>query len=313
MRIVAALTMTFLLTGIGWAGFDSEFGPLDSPNARVLRHTEFALGTSSYLFALGNPGSQFIGPNLRSQSLDYEWDAWFEVGLFGYVQAGARMSDPQTFSADIKALIYKETSSIPAFAVGLMNIGGGPDIGPYGVKETPYGHPQNNSIYLVATKTMESIVGIPLLINIGVGSGRFQGEWHISKHHEGVFSSLQWFATDYISAVIESDSRDLNAGLIFKLPQGFTATIGIGEIEQAFWGQAISPAGVGTADEYDEPKLNVGLQFNFGPIVGGPEAERQNVLRKRISTAEIKLKMMEDRRKAIDIELEEIRRELYGK
>ncbi len=70
---------------------------------------------------------------------------------------------------------------------------------------------------------------------------------------------------------------------------------------------------LGTADEYDEPKLNLALQFNFGPIVGGPEAERQNILRKRISTAEIKLKMMEDRRKAIDIELEEIRRELYGK
>jgi hypothetical protein len=313
MRIVKTIAAVILLAGMGWAGFDSAYGPLDSPNARVLRHTEFALGVSSFLVPLGHPGSRIIGPNLSSQNLDYEWDGWFEVGLFGYVQAGARMYDPQTFSADIKALIYKETSSIPSFAVGLMNIGGGPNIGPYGIKETPYGHPQNNSIYLVATKTMESIVGIPLLINVGVGSGRFQGEWHIAKHHEGVFSSLQWFATDYISAIIESDSRDLNAGLIVKLPQGFTATLGIGEIEQAFWGQAISPLGPGTADEYDEPKLNLALQFNFGPIVGGPEAERQNILRKRISTAEIKLKMMEDRRKAIDIELEEIRRELYGK
>lgn len=299
------------------AGFDGSFGMLDSPNAKVLRHTEFALGIDSYLVTLGHPGSAIVGPTGLPQNIDYEYDVWFDVGLFGYVQAGARMYDPQTYTASIKAMVYKETSAIPAFAVGIMNLGGGSNVSAYGTKATPYGHAQNNSIYLVATKSMESIFDIPLILSVGLGSGRFQGVWHIAEHHEGVFGSVQWNATDYISLILESDARDLNAGLNFKLPMGFNATVGISEIEQSWWGQAFSPpstrsTGIGTADEYDESKLNIGLGFNFGPVVGGPEAERQNILRKRISTAEIKLKMMEDRRKAIDIELEEIRRELYG-
>jgi hypothetical protein len=193
--VVIILAGLFVLAAGVEAGVDVQNGVLDTPNAYVMENTEFNVGVSSY--ALTSSTTDFythegvpFQKNLR------ELDAFFQFGLLGRIEVGVREYDPETYAGNVKVLVKKESSRWPAFSAGIMNLGGDHDIGPYGAKPCWYSDNdrQNYAYYLVGSKNLRNIIRVPLTVNVGVGSARFQGtnpEWPHSQPWQGMFGSLE--------------------------------------------------------------------------------------------------------------------------
>jgi len=305
--------------GAAFAGVDVQNGALDTPDAYVMENTQFNVGVSSYAITSGTTNfythdGQPFQKNLR------ELDAFFQFGLLGIMEVGVREYDPESFAADIKVQIKKESSRWPAFAAGMLNIGAAHDVNPYGAKACWYADDdrQNYAYYVVASKNMRNIIRVPLTVNLGVGSARFQGtdfSWPHSRPWQGIFGSVAYhFLDEKISILGEVDGRDLNLGARFKLPWGFVVTPYISELEQAWWGAATTETTTGIVyeDEYDSPKGGIAVQFYVGPLYAKAETERLRALRSRVKRAEERLKQARQRRELLEQRLEEIREELIG-
>jgi hypothetical protein len=325
-RVIGAILagLFVLATGVG-AGVDVQNGVLDTPSAYVMENTEFNVGVSSY--ALTSSQTHFythegvpFDKNLR------ELDAFFQFGLLGRIEVGVREYDPETYTGNAKVLIKKESSRWPAFAAGIMNLGGDHDVGPYGAKSCWYSDDdrQNNAYYLVASKNLRNIIRVPLTVNVGVGSARFQGtnpKWPHSQPWQGMFGSLEYhFLDERISILSEIDGRDLNLGVRFKLPWGLVVTPYVSELEEAWWGAhttktlgtPTNPEGFVYEDEYDSPKGGIAVQLYAGPLYRKAETERLRALRSRLKRAEERLKQARQRREILEQRIEEIREELIG-
>jgi len=317
VRIIIAGSFV-LAAGVG-AGVDVQNGVLDTPSAYVMENTQFNIGVSSY--ALTSSTTQFythtgepFEKNLR------ELDSFFQFGLLGRIEVGVREYDPETYTGNAKVLIKKESSRWPAFAVGIMNLGGDHDVGPYGAKSCWYSDDdrQDNAYYLVASKNMRNIIRVPVTVNVGVGSARFQGtnpKWPHSQPWQGMFGSVEYhFLDERISILGEIDGRDLNLGARFKLPWGLVVTPYVSELEEAWWGAHTTETTTGIVyeDEYDSPKGGIAVQMYVGPLYRKAETERLRALRSRLKRAEERLKQARQRREILEQRIEEIREELIG-
>lgn len=316
--IAAAGLLTAAVAPV-YAGVDVQNGVLDTPDAYVMENTQFNVGVSSYAITSSttnfytHEGEPFT-KNLR------EMDAFFQFGLLGLLEVGVREYDPESFAADIKVQIKKESARWPAFAAGMLNIGAGHDVNPYGAKACWYadGDRQNYAYYLVASKNMRNIIRVPMTVNLGVGSARFQGTdfgWPHSRPWQGIFGSVAYhFLDEKISILGEVDGRDLNLGARFKLPWGIVVTPYISELEQAWWGAPTTRTitGIPYEDEYDSPKGGIAVQLYVGPLYAKGETERLRALRSRVKRAEERLKQARQRREILEQRLEEIREELMG-
>jgi len=294
-------------------------GVLDTPNAYVMENTQFNLGVSSYVVTSSttdfytHEGEPFQ-KNLR------ELDSFFQIGLLDRIELGVREYDPDTYAGDVKVLVKKESSRWPAFAVGIFNLSDNRDIGPYGTKSCWYADDdrQNYAYYVVASKNMRNIIRVPVTVNVGVGSARFQGtnaKWPHSKPWQGMFGSVEYhFLDERISVIGEVDGRDLNLGARFRLPYGLVITPYVSELEEAWWGAHTTrtTTGVIYEDEYDSPKGGIAVQFYVGPLYRKAETERLRALRSRLKRAEERLKQARQRREILEMRVEEIREELLG-
>jgi hypothetical protein len=220
--------------------------------------------------------------------------------------------------------VWKESARWPAISVGMLNIGAPDNVNSYGENALTY-HPddkQNYAYYIVGSKDLENIIRLPMSVHVGVGSKRFQGEWRISKHWNGIFGALEYeILKDRATAIAEVDGRDLNIGARITLPWGLTLTPYVAEFEQLWRGGPSTPVysdSSGTEylglfyDEFDQPKFGIGLSFTGGPIYSRAEAERLRALRSRLKRAEERLKAARQRREALERRLEEIRADLLG-
>lgn len=320
--IIAGLFV--LATGV-WAGVDVQGGVLDTPSAYVMENTEFNVGVSSYVLT-SSQRNFYTHEGVPFEKNLRELDAFFQFGLLGRIEIGVREYDPETYTGNAKVLIKKESSRWPAFAVGILNVGGDHDVGPYGAKSCWYSDEdrQDNAYYIVASKNLRNIIRVPLTVNVGVGSARFQGtnpKWPHSEPWQGMFGSLEYhFLDERISILSEIDGRDLNLGVRFRLPWGLTVTPYVSELEEAWWGAHTTrtlptpghPEGIRYEDEYDSPKGGIAVQMYVGPLYRKAETERLRALRSRLKRAEERLKQARQRREILEQRIEEIREELIG-
>ncbi len=317
LRAAPAVYLAFAAAAL--AGVDVQSGVLDTPDAYVMENTQFNVGVSSYAVTSGqknfytHEGAPFT-KNLQ------EMDAFFQFGLLGMAEVGVREYDPQTYAADFKVQVKKESSRWPAFAAGMLNVGSSHNVNPYGGKACWYADDdrQNYAYYIVASKNMRNIIRVPLTVNLGVGSARFQGTdltWPHSRPWQGIFGSVAYhFMDEKISILGEVDGRDLNVGARFKLPWGVVVTPYISELEQAWWGahSTSTTTGIVYEDEYDSPKGGIAVQMFVGPLYAKAETERLRALRSRVKRAEERLKQARQRREILEQRIEEIRSELIG-
>jgi hypothetical protein len=317
--VLLSATVAAALAPTAFAGVDIQNGVLDTPNAYVMENTQFNIGVSSFALTSGTTNFYTHEGEPFEKSLR-ELDAFFSFGLLDRVEVGVREYDPETYSGDVKVLIKKESARWPAFSAGIFNLGAPHDANPYGAKACWYADDdrQNNAYYLVASKNMRNIIRVPMTVNLGVGSARFQGtnpDWPHSRPWQGMFGSVEYhFNDEKISLIGELDGRDLNIGARFKLPWGFVITPYVSELEEAWWGRhsTTTLTGIPYEDEYDSPKGGIAVQLYVGPLYSRAETERVRALRSRLKRAEERLKQARQRRELLERRVEEIREELLG-
>jgi len=220
-----------------------------------------------------------------------------EFGLFDVGQVGLCYLDKGGLSAHLKLLPIRETLDLPGIAIGVQNITGQEDYEFFETSDSTLysnGRKQNFSAYIVLTKDLRYISGIPVDISLGYGIGRFQPDkpdsGETSSFIPGLFASTQIRAMDNARLMIEWDGRDLNAGIEYDISSLVTAQAAVVEIEELFTS--------GERDKTDvmqNMKVGIGLEFTFGPLYNPSPEETMHLTEM-------------DRRNAL-AELEALRRE----
>lgn len=266
-------------------------GLIDTPDISTLEHTEVRLGIVfvmySYENAAGETDSEFaVGGHL-------------EFGLFDISQLGLCYLGKGGISAHLKIRPIRETLDLPGIALGVQNITGQQDYEFYESSDgTLYsnGRRQNFSAYIVLSKDLRYVSGIPVDISLGYGIGRFQpaepdSGSTSSTFIPGLFASTRIRAMESTRFMIEWDGQDLNVGAEYDISPLITAQASVVELEELF----------GSSDERDKTdvmqnmKVGFGLEFTFGPLYNPNPAEIRHLTEM-------------DRRNAL-AELEELRRQ----
>jgi hypothetical protein len=265
----------FLLSGLVLGGSlpFARDGLIDTPDISILEHTQIRLGTVfvmySYENAAGTKDSEFaVGGHL-------------EFGLFDFGQLGLCYLGKGGISAHLKIQPIRESLDLPGIALGVQNITGQQDYEFFENSDgTLYsnGRNQNFSAYIVLSKDLRYISGIPVDISLGYGIGRFQpaepdSGSTSSTFIPGLFASTRIRALDSTRFIIEWDGRDLNVGAEYDISSVITAQAAVVEVEELF----------GSSDERDKTdvmqnmKVGFGLEFTIGPLYSPSPAETRHL------------------------------------
>ena len=293
---------------------------INAPDAYVLEHTEVevGLGGSAYTVedSTGAPNSEF------------KITGFMDVGLFGYGQIGASYLADGGFVANAKVAILREGIMVPAFAVGVENMFGAPNVecfrdvehasipdslggirGPWDEDGYyNYQHAQYWSVYGVASKDFEYLIGLPVTVNLGIGIGRFVGVINGgalgvgSAIAHGMFGSVEYRPSEDFTIEIEQDGRDFNFGASYDISNLFTMHVVWAELEQTVFPFETQRK----SDIMQNSKVSIGLTSTFGPLIGAGRLELERE-QQRVERARARLAELEARRSAAEAELQRLR------
>jgi hypothetical protein len=209
--------------------------------------------------------------------------AYLEVGLFGRGQIGGTYLGAAGFSGTARGLILSETIHRPGLAIGVENIIGEENYEFYrDSNDSLYNYPnaQNFSIYGVITKDFSYFIPIPLCVNVGFGTGRFQQSSEATDGFEnpipGLFGSIMLHPSMSSEVMVEWDGRDLNVGGVYRVNRNLTIMAAASELEHLFVsGDSTSSVG----DVMQTPKFTIGMQISLGPFLNRTELDPYQRLR----------------------------------
>jgi len=308
MRMLTSIVL--FSTALAYAGSlpFSRSGVLDSPDAYILSHTEIEACIAGSAYSVSDPAG--------SKDSEFKITGHVDVGLFRYGQVGVSWLADGGLAGNVKVGILSEGISVPAFAVGLENITGEKNIECFEDADGDlydYSHAQNMSAYGVLSKDMESLIGVPATVSIGIGTGRFVGMIDNgaagigSRIANGFFCSVVYRPAGNFSLTFEEDGRDLNFGASYQVSRLFTINITWAELEMSLF----PPDRVDRMDIMQNSKFGVSLESRFGPVIGARnlELEREQM---RIERARQRLRELEERRRAAENELQRLRELIEG-
>ena len=240
----------------------SRSGLIDTPTATVLQHTQITIGGSLTAFSYELADS-------TSES-DFAIGGHLEAGLFNRVQIGATWLGDAGISGNARVLIFSERINTPALAVGCQNLIGEKNYEFFKDSDDSlyqYEEDQNFAAYIVMTKNLNYLFGVPVKVNLGYGIGRFkQGENAdedgISNPVRGLFGALSIHPAYNVSIIIEWDGRDANIGATYTMNKNVRFMAAVAELEQLSRGSERNPM-----DVMQSIKFSIGVEFTIGPFI----------------------------------------------
>jgi hypothetical protein len=314
MRLVAILIALFS-TALVAGSLPYAYGDvINAPDAYVLEHTEIEIGLAASAYSFED--------STGASDSDVKLTGYFNIGILSYGEIGASYLADGGFVLNAKVAILKEGISVPAFSLGLQNglgaervdcFSGPPNTDSTGLWDEEgfynYDHPQNWSVYGVASKDMRYLLGLPVTVNLGIGIGRFVGiigeggAGNIgSAVANGLFGSIVWDPSEAISVAFEMDGRDFNLGMQYAVNKHFNLNLAWAEFEQTL----LPPEGQNKQDIMQNSKITIGVSARFGPIFGASQYELERE-QQRIERARQRLDELEARRRAAESELQRLR------
>ena len=251
------------------------------------------------------------------------------MGLFDKVEVGIVATSKDLIYGNAKLKLYSETEKFPSIAIGLENIFSK-------VKDTdePYiaGYdftdPRDyikNSPYIVGSKSTLLLTDIPYFehlettIHLGVGSRRFEGKRSKVKDLHGFFGGIDLKPNKYVSFNGEIDSQNLNMGVNVYY-KNFTIRACVYRLEDFFkdkdsgnYGQKFAIGIKYTLDTFSDIKASQKDGYLKSTV---PPKER-TMTRTLPETPSVdydsnplleELRLIRERRKQAEKELEEIRK-----
>lgn len=261
----------------------SRSGLIDIPTATVLQHTQIAIGGSITAFSYELADS-------TSES-DFAIGGHLEIGLFNRAQIGATWLGDAGISGNVRVLVFSERINTPALAVGCQNIIGEKNYEFFKDSDDSlyqYEEDQNFAAYLVITKNLEYIFGIPVEVNLGYGIGRFKqgenaNEDGISNPVRGLFGALDIHPAHNVSIIIEWDGRDANLGVTYTMNKNVRFMAAVAELEQLSRGSDVN-----RMDVMQNVKFSIGVEFTVGPFLNRTTLEPFEQLRGNVDSELLK-------------------------
>lgn len=275
MKLLAAVLSVLAFSAFAGGLPFAHFGLLDTPSAMLLRHTEIAIGVGGTGYSTEDSSG--------SSNMDVAVAGYLEVGLFGRGQIGGTYLGEAGFSGTARGLVLRETINRPGIAVGVENLIGEENYEFYRHdNDSLYDYPnaQNFSIYGVVTKDFSYFISLPICLNIGFGTGRFQQSDEAVDGFEnpvpGVFGSILAHPSNDSEIMVEWDGRDLNVGGLYRLSRNFTVMAAASELEHLF---VSGDSGSSAQDVMQNAKFTIGLQATIGPFLNRTELDPYQRLR----------------------------------
>jgi hypothetical protein len=259
MKLLALFLATAGLAAGGSLPFARD-GVIDTPDISLLAHTQLRVGSVITMFSYENASGE--------TDKEYAVAGHLEFGLLDFAQVGLCYLGDAGLSAHLKVLPIKETLGLPGVAIGVQNITGQEDYEFYETSDSTLysnGRKQNFSAYIVLTKDLRYVTGIPVDISLGWGMGRFYPDRPDSGETDafipGLFGSTCIRAGDSFRFMVEWDGRDLNAGSEYDISSLVTAQVAVAEIETLF-----SSGEQDRTDVMQNMKVGFGLELTIGPL-----------------------------------------------
>jgi hypothetical protein len=302
VRLLFGYLFLCVMASSAWAGGlpFARYGLLDTPSAHFLGHTEITLAVSGSAYSYeDSTGSLKNGAAIAG---------FIEAGVFDLGQIGGTYLGEAGFSGTARVLALRETINRPGIAVGVENITSEENYEFFRDSQDSlysYPNPQNFSIYGVVTKDFSYFIPVPVCLNIGFGTGRFQQSADAADGFEnpipGLFGSLMFHPTISSEVIVEWDGRDLNLGGMYRLNRRVTVLAAATELEHFFVSSDSPGAG---QDVMQHPKFTIGLQVRLGPFLNRTELDPYQRL--RYTEDDEALRMMEEYRARAREEIREM-------
>jgi hypothetical protein len=224
-KVILSMIVLVAVFSIAQAAPFQTLGMLRTPDAYVLPHKAAEFLLVGYYRDVAKPTPP------ADRKSDYEGFAPYGmigVGILDRVELGVfagdyTKTDGMVYFFNAKVKIIEETLRIPQIAIGMDNI-----LSPVPKHKMQwltsgdafYSHPDRDayepySPYLVGSK-QAVFMGIPWMLNLGVGSNRFVGQAARSRFFNGVFTSLEMAPMKDLSLQFEYDGEDFNAGVKYS-------------------------------------------------------------------------------------------------
>lgn len=277
MRLTGTTLLLLLIPVAAIAGGlpFAHYGILDTPSAALLRHTEVCFGGGGTVYSMEDTSG--------SSNMDVAVAGYLELGLFARGQIGGTYLGAGGFSGTARGLVLVETLNQPGIALGIENIIGEENYEFHADdNDSLYQYPnsQNMSIYGVVTKDLNYLISVPVCVNLGYGSGRFQQSADADDGRDnpipGLFWSILVHPAPEAELMVEWDGRDFNLGADYRLNRHFTISACASELEHLIAGDDSTST---SGDVMQTAKFSIGFEATFGPILGRTELDPYERLR----------------------------------
>lgn len=233
-KVILTLIVVATMFGLLNAAPFQTLGMLRTPDAYVLPHKAAEFMVAGYYLDIAAPQvAEFKGfmpyAMLGAGILDR-----LEIGAF----VGSKVNDePMIYFLNAKVKILEETNTIPQIAIGMDNIlssqkyHDGRNLNP---GDDFYTHPdktdyENYSVYGVVSK-QAYFLGMPWMLNLGMGSNRFAGQVKRSRILQSSFVSAEFSPVKNLAIQGEFDGADVNLGLRYSY-DNFSFKLGAQAVE----------------------------------------------------------------------------------
>lgn len=312
-------------------------GNINMPDAYVLPNKMIEISYTNYIIADGQILEEPGGDYESIEADPYNFSVSMSVGLLDRLEVGlvAAKEEEDIMYGNLKLNLYNETEKFPAVSIGIENLFSDVqmrDDDELYMVGTGFSDPQDyikNSPYISASKSTLLLSDVPYFehlettIHFGMGLRRFEGLRETVKQLHGFFGGVDLKPSKYVSFNGEVDSQNLNLGINLYY-KNFTVRSCIYRLEDMFkendndqYGQKFAVGIKYTLDSFSEVKAadkNKSFQYNVSPKV------KKRSLSKSLSEAEAaesteetnplleELRLIRERRKQAEKELEEIRK-----
>jgi len=323
------LVVTFNLLAIPYA----VLGNINIPDAYVLPNKMMEFSLSNYFVLEGTNFSGLVDENESTDPDSYNLAFSASIGLFDRFELGLVATNYEIYYGNFKAKLFTETEKFPSISMGLENLfskvqnSDDPVITEYDFTD-----PEDyikNSFYVVMSKSALLLTEVPSLEHVettfhfGIGNRRFKGQRSIVKDLNGMFGGLDIKPSQYVSFNGEIDGHNLNLGIngyyknftiracVYRLEDMFK------EEDNAYYGQKFALGIKYTLDRFSEVKASDKHRPSYQPAsprvrqrtIAGSVEDREGIeSSEEVNPLLEELRMIRERRKQAEKELEEIRK-----
>ena len=333
------ISLLFLLLVLALSLFSIPYGVLGNinmPDAYVLPSKMIEFSYTNYFVLEGTNYSELSdsAEDAIGGASGYDLAFAISAGLFDRVELGFVATNYDMMFGNIKVKLFSETEKFPSIAIGMENLFSKvSNTEDKIIDDYEFTDPEDyikNSPYLALSKSTLLLTEIPNLENLettfhfGIGARRFQGQRSKVKDLHGAFGGFDLKPSQYFSFNAEIDSQNLNLGLNFYY-KNFTARACVYRLEDffkdkdnAYYGQKIALSIKYTLDKFSEVKASDKDRPAFQPT--SPRVKKRTIRTNTFSEAENvdtaeeanplleELRLIRERRKQAEKELEEIRK-----